>query len=364
MPGSGLNHPNGSLPSLPAWDTPWCYALHPTISAQFVCTDELFGSLLMQCLFLTIIYLKRNLLWGSAWCVVTLSTALTKGRCLSPQLSCQKSCPARVMKDIPPGISDTCCPQIPGIYYGGKGRQKLQGKQKSRSASGYYKLRIDRRSQLPVAKQPRELFDHALVLLKRKHKAESCVCALGGCEIMCERLVSMRGPSGFCAGCVREMLPCGWCEICQALGRRNNQWAPCSAALREHQMAADTGALVVLGVQMDRSTAGQGPAAPSPPSPSTALKIDVIRFQRGNEASGSSVTTPGLLWGCLSPAPALRWASWLRFRTSSGQAACPRHSHGQRPLQRRRQAELSLWLRSTALLGSALWWCSLIRLIQ
>lgn len=34
MPGAGLNRPNGSLPSLPAWDTPWCYALHPAISAQ------------------------------------------------------------------------------------------------------------------------------------------------------------------------------------------------------------------------------------------------------------------------------------------------------------------------------------------
>lgn len=32
------------------------------LKQQFVCTDELFGSFLMQCLFLTIIYLKRNLL--------------------------------------------------------------------------------------------------------------------------------------------------------------------------------------------------------------------------------------------------------------------------------------------------------------
>lgn len=45
-----------------------------------------------------------------------------------------------------------------------EGRQKLKGKQKSRSASGYYKLRIDRQSQLPVAKQPRELVDHTLGL--------------------------------------------------------------------------------------------------------------------------------------------------------------------------------------------------------
>lgn len=186
------------------------------LKQQFVCTDEIVGSFLMQCLFFTIIYLKINLLRGSAWCRVTLSSALTKGRCLSSQLSCQRSHPAHVMKDIPPGISNTCCPQIPGIYYGGEGRQKLQGKQKSRSASGYYKLRIDRRSQLPVAKQPRELVDHALVLFKREHKAESCMCVLGVREITCECRVRCTAPAGFvlnvfrrccCVGGVRLARP-------------------------------------------------------------------------------------------------------------------------------------------------------------
>ena len=86
------------------------------------------------------------------------------------------------------GISDTRCPYISGIYYRGKGRQKLKGKQKSRSASGYYKLRIDRQSQLPVAKQPRELVDHTLGLLekKEKNKAESCLSlSLSLCVCVC-----------------------------------------------------------------------------------------------------------------------------------------------------------------------------------
>lgn len=72
-----------------------------------------------------------------------------------------------------------------------------------------------------------------------------------------------------------------------------------------------------------------------PPSQSTGLKIDIIRFQRGSEANGSSVMTSGMLRGCFSPALALlRWASRRHFRTRSGRAACPGHGRQQWPLAR------------------------------